>query len=131
MSRFDPSRDPMLGEVLRRMSPKPIAAKQLEALAERVRADAAPLLEARRREANGFADYVAHWAGALVPLSVLTALAAGLCLAWMSHQQDVSVDASLERAALLGAATHGATSADLIDLATKVDVPSTTSPARR
>lgn len=130
MSRFDPSRDPMLGEVLRRMSPRPVAAKHLERLAARIRAEAAPLLDARRRDADGFSDYFSHWAGALVPLSMLTALAAGLCLAWLTHQQQVSMDSSLERAALLGAATNGATSADLIDLATVVDVPATPSVRR-
>lgn len=117
MTRFDPSRDPLLGEVLRRVSAQPVPAKQLEALAARIREDAAPLLEARRRDAHGWSDYVAHWAGALVPLGVLTALAAGLCLAWLTRQQ-AATDVALERAALLGAATNRSTSADLLDLAT-------------
>ena len=131
MSRFDPSRDPMLGEVLRRMGPKPVAARQLDALAALIRADAAPLLEARRRDVHGFAEYVAHWAGALVPLSVLTALAAGLCLAWVAHQQQTSANTAVERAAVLGAATGGSPSSDLLDLVTVVDVPAAPAGARR
>ena len=131
MSRFDPTRDPMLGEVLRRMDPKATAAKRLAGLAERIAAEAGPLLDARRRERAGWSDYVAHWAGALVPIGVVTALAAGLCLAWLARQQRMSTDRVVERAALLGVATGGTQSGDLVELATTVDVPPPASPSRR
>ena len=130
MTRFDPSRDPLLGEVLRRMDPKPAGPRQLDQLTARIEDEAAPLLS-RRRDALGWSEYVAHWAGTLVPLGVMTALAAGLCLAWLAHQQRSSVDRAVERAALLGVATGGAASGDLIELATRDTPPPSPSRPRR
>ena len=92
---------------------------QLRALSDRILAGAAPLLEQREQRARTIWDYAERWSGTLIPLGVGAALAAGVCLFWLSNGRDAAVTTMpAERVALLGAATNRVSSHDLLDLLT-------------
>lgn len=116
----DPRPDRELGELLAgaARSDAPSDA-QVRALGNRILAAAAPMLEERELRTRTVWDYADRWSGTLIPLGLAAALAASLCLFWLSNGRDRAVaTVPAERVALLGAATNRVSSHDLLDLLT-------------
>lgn len=99
---------------------------QLAALSGRIRAAAAPMLGEREARNRTVWDYAERWSGTLIPLGMLTAVAAAMCLFVLSAQRDPVLLPTLStapgpRVALLGAVTNRVSSQRLVDLLVSVD----------
>lgn len=140
MKAPQPSHDRQLNELLkeadREFAPSPA---QVAALGGRIRAAAAPMLREREARNRTVWDYAERWSGTLIPLGMLTAVAAAMCLFVLSAQREpvasptlspLPASASAPRVALLGAVTNRVSSQGLVDLLVSVDVASS-SPGRR
>jgi hypothetical protein len=110
---FKPDRE--LARALRRLDQPAPTPVQLSALARRIVARAAPLLDARRRGAATWWEYAAAWAGTLLPLGVAAGFAAAACLVWTSASSQAAKPHAVERAALLRVVTNSAASPELVD----------------
>jgi hypothetical protein len=98
---------------------------QLAALSGRILAAAAPILREREARNRTVWDYAERWSGTLLPLGMLTAVAAAMCLFVLSAQREPTIaPAPGPRVALLGAATNRMSSQKLIDLVVSVDASS-------
>ncbi|MEP6496025.1 MAG: hypothetical protein ABJF01_25320 [bacterium] len=110
---------------------------QLSALSGRIRAAAAPILREHEARNRTVWDYAERWAGTLLPLGMLTAVAAAMCLFALSMQRDpelvpepvpvvarVTTPPPGTRTAILGAVTNRVSSQNLVDLVVSVDAPS-------
>jgi len=119
MRRVEPTRDRELAGVLRaaQLSDLPTNA-QIRALSDRIRTAAAPMLEQRELRSRTIWDYTEHWSGTLIRVGVATAVAASVCLFWLSSNRSAATDVPAERVALIGAATNRVSSHDLLDLLT-------------
>jgi len=135
-----PSRDRQLNDLLkeadRELAPSP---SQLAALSGRIRAAAAPMLREREARNRTVWDYAERWSSTLIPLGMLSAVAAAMCLFVLSAQREPAAtptptpavsSASAPRVALLGAVTNRVSSQRLVDLLVSVDVTSSSSPGR-
>jgi|SRR5690242_11516888 len=107
--------DRELARALRRLDAPTVTPGEMAALARRIVARAAPMLDARRRGAARWWEYAANWAGTLVPLGVAAAFVATVCLAWSSAARAPARPHAFERTALLRVVTNRAPSGDLID----------------
>lgn len=115
MRYTDSNRDRELARALRRFDPPSPTPQEMSALARRIIARAAPLLDARRHGAKTWWEYAAGWAGTLLPLGAAAAFIAGACLVWNSAAARPARPHAVERAALLQVVTHRAASPELID----------------
>jgi hypothetical protein len=117
--RADPRRDPELGKLLRAAGlHETTTDAQIRALGDRIRAAAAPILEQREQRSSTIWDYAEFWSGTLIRVGVATAVAASLCLFWLSSSRSSAPQVAAERVALIGAATNRVSSHDLLDLLT-------------
>jgi hypothetical protein len=117
--RADPRRDPELGSFLRAAGlHETMTDAQIRALGDRIRAAAAPILERREQRSRTILDYAEFWSGTLIRIGVAAAVAAGVCLFWLSSNRSSTPRVTAERVALLGAATNRVSSHDLLDLLT-------------
>lgn len=115
----DPRRDRELAGLLRAAEPSGLPTDaQIRALSDRIRAAAAPMLEQRELRARTLWDYAEYWSGTLIRLGVATAVAASVCLFWLSNTRSAPAEVPAERVALIGAATNRVSSHDLLDLLT-------------
>jgi len=133
-----PSRDHELAALLKKADrASEILPDQLAALSSRIRSAAAPILREREARNRTIWDYAERWAGTLLPLGMLTAVAAAMCLFALSMQRDPDVAPVLvpavaqatppgTRTAILGAVTNRVTSQKLVDLLVSVDGPGPT-----
>jgi hypothetical protein len=126
-----PPRDRHLGDLMKEADREFAASPaQLAALSGRILAAAAPILREREARNRTVWDYAERWSGTLLPLGMLTAVAAAMCLFVLSAQREPTIaPAPGPRVALLGAATNRMSSQKLIDLVVSVDA-STPSPRR-
>jgi hypothetical protein len=112
-----PTRDRWLAGLLRKAGlANGSTPDERAALARRIMLAAAPLLEQRTASPAGVWDDLERWAGMLIPVGTFTALAAGVCLFWLSTRASAPLPVAVEQTALLGAATNAVSSHDLIDL---------------
>jgi anti-sigma-K factor RskA len=117
--RIDPRRDRELADLLRSAAVSdPTTDVQLRALGERIRVAAAPLLAQREQRSRSVWDYAEYWSGTLIRVGVATAVAASVCLFWLSSNRSSTAPVPAERVALIGAATNRVSSHDLLDLLT-------------
>jgi hypothetical protein len=127
MRKYDPAHDGELADALRQLDPPAATQAQLAGLARRIVRKAEPLLHARR-ESSSWWEYMAAWAGTLLPLGVATAVAAIAGIMWSASDSIPEPPPPPEPSALILAVTGRDQSRELLESILK---PATVAPAPR
>lgn len=127
MRQHDPAHDGELADALRQLDAPAATQAELAGLARRIARKAEPLLHARR-ESSSWWEYMAAWAGTLLPLGVATAVAAVAGIMWSSADRIPEPSPPSEPSALILAVTGRDQSRELLESILR---PATLAPASR
>ena len=127
MRQHDPLHDGELGDALRQLDAPAATQAQLARLARRIVRKAEPILHAHR-ESSSWWEYMAAWAGTLLPLGVATAVAAVAGIMWSATDPIPEPSPPPEPSALILAVTGRDQSRELLESILK---PATLTPTRQ